>query len=105
MSGNVGYLDLRTFVDLNLSKDTAVAAMNFLANTDAVNAGQATVSFVYDEGARHVKKVPLQPNSRTTIDAGTFESAVDRKFSVIVESDGVPIVVERSLYHTVGGVL
>ena len=36
MSGNVGYLDLRTFVDLNLSKDTAVAAMNFLANTDAV---------------------------------------------------------------------
>jgi retinol-binding protein 3 len=36
MTGNVGYLDLRTFVDLNLSKDTAVAAMNFLANTDAV---------------------------------------------------------------------
>ncbi len=36
LSGNVGYLDLRTFVDLNLSKDTAVAAMNFLANTDAV---------------------------------------------------------------------
>ena len=36
MSGNVGYLDLRNFVDLNLSKETAVAAMNFLANTDAV---------------------------------------------------------------------
>ena len=36
LNGNVGYLDLRTFVDLNLSKDTAVAAMNFLANTDAV---------------------------------------------------------------------
>jgi C-terminal processing protease CtpA/Prc len=36
MSGNVGYLDLRSFVDLNLSKGTAVAAMNFLANTDAV---------------------------------------------------------------------
>jgi hypothetical protein len=36
MSGNVGYLDLRTFVDLNLSKETAVTAMNFLANTDAV---------------------------------------------------------------------
>ena len=32
MSGNVGYLDLRCFVDLNLSKETAVAAMNFLAN-------------------------------------------------------------------------
>jgi retinol-binding protein 3 len=36
MSGNVGYLDLRTFVDLNLSKETAIAAMNFLANADAV---------------------------------------------------------------------
>lgn len=36
MSGNVGYLELRSFVDLNQSKETAVAAMNFLANTDAV---------------------------------------------------------------------
>jgi retinol-binding protein 3 len=36
MSGNVGYLELGSFVDLNQSKDTAVAAMNFLANTDAV---------------------------------------------------------------------
>jgi len=36
LSGNIGYLDLRSFVDLNQSKDTAVAAMNFLANTDAV---------------------------------------------------------------------
>jgi retinol-binding protein 3 len=36
MSGNVGYLELRTFVDLNQSKETAVAAMNFLANTDAL---------------------------------------------------------------------
>jgi retinol-binding protein 3 len=36
LRGNVGYLDLRGFVDLNQSKETAVAAMNFLANTDAV---------------------------------------------------------------------
>ena len=36
MRGNVGYLDLRSFVDLNYSKETAVAAMNFLANSDAV---------------------------------------------------------------------
>ena len=36
MSGNVGYLLLGRFVDLNQSKDTAVAAMNFLANADAV---------------------------------------------------------------------
>ena len=36
MNGNVGYLELRSFVDLNQSKDTAAAAMNFLSNTDAV---------------------------------------------------------------------
>ena len=36
MSGNVGYLELRSFIDLNQSKETAAAAMNFLANTDAV---------------------------------------------------------------------
>jgi len=36
MRGNVGYLDLRSFVDLNYSKDTAAAAMNFLSNADAV---------------------------------------------------------------------
>ena len=36
LPGNVGYLELRSFIDLNYSKETAVAAMNFLANTDAV---------------------------------------------------------------------
>lgn len=36
LRGNVGYLELRTFVDLDYSKDTAVAAMTFLANSDAV---------------------------------------------------------------------
>lgn len=36
MRGNVGYLELKSFVDLNQSKETAVAAMSFLANTDAV---------------------------------------------------------------------
>ena len=36
LRGNVGYLELRGFVDLNYSKETAVAAMSFLANSDAV---------------------------------------------------------------------
>jgi CubicO group peptidase (beta-lactamase class C family) len=36
MSGNIGYLDLRGFEPPDLSTDTAVAAMNFLANTDAM---------------------------------------------------------------------
>lgn len=36
LPGNVGYIDLGSFVDLNYSKKTAAAAMNFLANADAV---------------------------------------------------------------------
>jgi hypothetical protein len=36
LPGNVGYLDLRMFADAALAGDTAVAAMNFLANCDAV---------------------------------------------------------------------
>jgi hypothetical protein len=36
LPGNVGYLDLRMFSGLPDAQPTAVAAMNFLANTDAV---------------------------------------------------------------------
>jgi hypothetical protein len=36
LEGNVGYLDLRDFFPLKWSADPAVAAMNFLANCDAV---------------------------------------------------------------------
>ncbi len=36
LDGNVGYLDLRGFISADIGGDTAVAAMAFLANTDAV---------------------------------------------------------------------
>jgi C-terminal processing protease CtpA/Prc len=36
LSGNVGYLDLRNFHDATWAGRTAVAAMNFLANSDAL---------------------------------------------------------------------
>lgn len=36
LRGNVGYLDLRSFMDLTYAKTTAVGAMSFLANSDAV---------------------------------------------------------------------
>ena len=36
LPGNVGYLDLRQFAGINDAQPTAVAAMNFLANTDAL---------------------------------------------------------------------
>lgn len=36
LSGNIGYLDLRGFEDPSAARDTVTAAMNFLANTDAL---------------------------------------------------------------------
>src|SRR5262245_59386982 len=36
LNGNVGYLYLRGFTDAEMGGDTGVAAMNFLANTDAL---------------------------------------------------------------------
>lgn len=36
LPGNIGYLDLRGFLPADLAGETAVAAMNFLANSDAL---------------------------------------------------------------------
>jgi hypothetical protein len=36
LPGNIGYLDLRGFEDASIGGDTAVAAMNFLANSSAI---------------------------------------------------------------------
>lgn len=36
LDGNVGYLDLRGFSNVQYAGETAVAAMNFLSNTDAI---------------------------------------------------------------------
>jgi len=35
LAGNIGYLDLRAFAAAELAKETGVAAMNLLANSDA----------------------------------------------------------------------
>ncbi len=36
LDGNIGYLDLRIFISPEYAAETAIAAMNFLANTDAI---------------------------------------------------------------------
>jgi len=36
LGGNIGYLDLRSFSDVEYAGETATAAMNFLSNTDAI---------------------------------------------------------------------
>lgn len=63
LAGNVGYLDLRNFLPADIAGPTAVAALNFLANCDAVivdlrqNGGgdptmiQLITSYFFDEPA------------------------------------------------------
>ena len=36
LEGNIGYLDLRSFSDVEYAGETAVATMNFLSNSDAI---------------------------------------------------------------------
>jgi tetratricopeptide (TPR) repeat protein len=36
LNGNIGYLNLRMFADINYAKDAATAAMSFLSNTNAI---------------------------------------------------------------------
>ena len=64
LAGNVGYLDLRNFLDVGEAGDTAVAAMTFLSNCDSIifdlrkNGGGSPgmidllISYLYPRGER-----------------------------------------------------
>jgi uncharacterized delta-60 repeat protein len=75
-----------------------------IANTDPINAGTATVTLLFEDGTTAVQTVPLPAARRTTVDAGAFPEAHNRRFAAIVESNGVPIVVERALYQSADAV-
>jgi hypothetical protein len=79
LGGNVGYLDLRGFMSPEFAGDTAAAAMNFLANTDALiidlrkNGGghPAMVALVCSylfpaEPATHLNDLYFRPANETT---------------------------------------
>ncbi len=77
MPGNVGYLEIRGFNDPAIGAETAVAAMNFLANADALiidlrrNGGgspemvQLVSSYLFDE-ATHLNSLYFRPSDRTS---------------------------------------
>lgn len=78
LAGNVGYLDLRMFSGLTEAQPVAVAAMNFLANSDAViidlrrNGGgdpsllQTVLTYFVEEGDRlHINDFYLRAGDRT----------------------------------------
>jgi hypothetical protein len=77
LTGNVGYLDLRGFQPPMFAGETAAAAMNFLANTDALiidlrkNGGgtpemvQLMCSYLFDGETVHLNDLYFRPKDET----------------------------------------
>jgi len=77
LSGNIGYLDLRQFADPKYAGETAVAAMNFLANCEILiidlrnNGGgsagmiQLLTSYFYDDDPVHLNTFYWRPSDET----------------------------------------
>ncbi|HMU46447.1 MAG TPA: S41 family peptidase [Chitinophagaceae bacterium] len=78
LPGNIGYLDLRGFVDAKYGSETAVAAMNFLSNADALiidlrqNGGgspsmiQLITSYLYGPEPVHLNNFYFRPTNENT---------------------------------------
>lgn len=77
LSGNIGYLDLRQFANTKYAGETAVAAMNFLANCEILiidlrnNGGgsagmiQLLTSYFYDDDPVHLNTFYWRPSDET----------------------------------------
>ncbi len=84
LDGNIGYLDLHGFSGMKEARPTAIAAMNFLANSDALiidlrrNGGgspsmiQLISSYLFDEKPRHLNSFYWRPGDRYS-ETRTFE--------------------------------
>lgn len=78
LEGNIGYLDLRSFSDTNYASETAISAMNFLSNADAViidlrqNGGgspsmiQLITSYFYGSEPVHLNNFYWRPTDQRT---------------------------------------
>jgi hypothetical protein len=91
-------------LDSQLQPTRPVDTYILIANTSAT-AGSATVKLFVEGSSTPLEfTVPLKANSRENFPTtGLFEPNTLKRFSAIVESNGVPIVVERAMYTTING--
>lgn len=79
-----------------------------IANTGGAQ-GQVRVTLCFEDGSTVTRTFTLAASSRFNVDVTSeFPAAAGRRFGAIVESLGgspIPIVVERAMYTSVGGVL
>lgn len=78
LDGNIGYLDLRSFSDVQYAGSTAVSAMNFLSNSDAIiidlrmNGGgspamiQLITSYLFNSDPVHLNNFYWRPTNSHT---------------------------------------
>ncbi|WP_296384734.1 S41 family peptidase [Winogradskyella sp.] len=78
MAGNIGYLDLRSFSNVEYAGETAVSAMNFLSNTDAIiidlrnNGGgspamiQLITSYLFGSNPVHLNNFYWRPSDQNS---------------------------------------
>jgi hypothetical protein len=78
-----------------------------IANT-STTAGSATVTLLEENGTPVTVNVDLGPSSRVNVPVSAHLPLVNgltiRRFGALIESNGVEIVVERSIYATAGGI-
>jgi hypothetical protein len=97
-------------IDSAAGKETYI----LIANTGDTE-GSATVTFIRDGSISLALpsspwpvvqlKVPLAANSRTNVQATLVPELNGHRFATVVESDGVPIVVERAMYQSTNGLV
>jgi hypothetical protein len=78
MAGNIGYLDLRSFSNVEYAGETAVSAMNFLSNADAIiidlrnNGGgspamiQLITSYLFESDPVHLNNFYWRPSDQNS---------------------------------------
>jgi hypothetical protein len=84
--------------------DRPVDTYILIANTSATD-GSATVKLFLEDGGTIERVVPLRANSRENFPTtGLFGPDERKRFGAIIESNGVPIVVERAMYTSANGI-
>lgn len=77
-----------------------------LLSNPSSGAASVTVTMLSEDRSPETQTYTVGPNSRFNIALGApgfFPSAVGRRVGLLIESTGVPIVVERAMYSDAGG--
>ena len=78
-------------------------AIHFAANL--IQSGVADVTIFFGDGTSLTTNLPMPANSRVSIPVSlTFPAAMNKGgFGTIIQSNGLPIVVERAMYTNANG--